>query len=93
MTDRDPPLLWCISRRPETGEVYLSGLDRYAQPVWCQFWHAGALRFATAAEALDVLRLYAPTPSCNPSTSCSTPGRVTRAKGRAAACTRSSGCA
>lgn len=60
MTDRDPPLVWCISRRPETGEVYLTGLDRYAQPIWSQFWHVGALRFATAAEALDVLRLYAP---------------------------------
>jgi len=58
VTDRDPPLVWTISRRTEAGEVYLTGLDRHGQALWCQFWN-GALRYATAREALDVLRLYA----------------------------------
>lgn len=60
MTDQDAPLLWCITRRTLAGELYLTGLDRWRQPVWSQFWNDGALRYATAREALDVLRLYAP---------------------------------
>ena len=59
MTDRDPPLVWTISKRTDAGEVYLTGLDRQGQAVWRQWWNDGALRFATAREALDVLRLYA----------------------------------
>jgi hypothetical protein len=58
VTDRDPPLVWSISRRSGGGEIYLAGLDLRGDPVWSQFWNDRALRFATAAEALAALRLY-----------------------------------
>lgn len=57
---REPPLLWVISRRADCGvEVYLTGSRSDGTPLWSQWW-TNALRYATAAKALEALRAHTP---------------------------------
>lgn len=54
------PLVWVIVRRSDDGgEMYLTGSRRDGVPMWSAWWHR-ALRYATAAEALDALRAHTP---------------------------------
>ncbi len=56
----DPPRLWVVCRRSDDGgQMYLTGSRRDGVPMWSAWWHRSP-RYATAAEALDALRLHTP---------------------------------